>query len=92
MRNLFALAFLMTIAMSAVPASAQHVCNGSWCPLPHRFPGTASYVAGRAIRLDCCQSAPAGWGWYLRQKFRADRSAPLVVDDELSGTTLIRDR
>jgi hypothetical protein len=73
------------VAFAAAPAFAAPPCQGDRCP-PNVVP------MGQVIRRDCCGPAPSGWGWYRRQKYRADRAAPLVIIDELDAVTLVRGR
>jgi hypothetical protein len=49
-------------------------------------------LPGRAVLGRCCHPAPAGWGFYLRQRLHSDERAPLAIIDELGGVTLYRDR
>jgi len=84
MRGLLLLTFCAA-ALATVPAGADTLCRGDKCPLN-------AVPIGQLIRRDCCGPAPSGWGWYRRQKYRADRAAPLVITDELDGVTYARDR
>ncbi len=79
-----------TILAIATPALSHRGCGGSRCPLSYRL--SARPAAGPVVRFRgcCCPEAPAGWGYYLRQKYHYDCSAPLVIDDELGSAILFR--
>jgi len=49
-------------------------------------------LPGHAVLGRCRHPAPAGWGFYLRQRLRAGERAPLMIVDELGGVTLYRDK
>ncbi len=74
---------LACLAFAAVagPVSAHRGCRGA--PCAYRPVVTLA---------KCCRRAPAGWGWYLREKLRNDCTPPLAIYDELGGVTLLRDR
>lgn len=93
MRTLSALTCIFLLSVPAAPAPANQGCeNGSRCPLSNRLSAAHLFKAGRGMRLRrCCCSPPAGWGFYLRQKLHHDCSAPLVIDSETGGVTLIRE-
>ena len=63
-------------------------CAGSRCAALH---GLAPFP-GHAILGRCRHPAPAGWGFYLRQRLGSDERAPLMIVDELGGVTLYRDK
>ncbi len=87
MRTLTALACVIFLTADSMPAAA---CGGSRCALRGTFLGPR--LPGQAVLGKCCGPVPRGWGWYLRQKLRADTSAPLVIVDELGGVILFRDQ
>jgi hypothetical protein len=64
---------------------ADPFCRGEKCP-------SNVVPIGEVIRRDCCVPPPPGWGWYRRQKYRADRAPPLVIVDELDAVTYVRAR
>ena len=94
MRTFSAIACALLICSLTMPAFAYRPCGGGRCstitrlapPVVMRRRGLRARAAGFHCR------APARWGWYLRQKFYHDCSAPLVVVDELGDITLVRDR
>jgi hypothetical protein len=81
MKVLSTLACAAFLSAASFAALAHPACRGR-CPLPER----------QVVLAKCCCSAPAGWGWYLRQKLHSDCRAPLLVIDELGGAALVRDR
>ena len=87
MRTLTALACVIFLTAEL------YACRGvrrKPCALRGTFLGPR--LPGQAVLGKCCGPVPRGWGWYLRQKLRADTSAPLVIVDELGGVTLFRDQ
>jgi hypothetical protein len=88
MRALSALACAVFLSLASIPASAYGPGTGSRCALS---PGRAVLPSPIALGK-CRRPAPAGWGFYMRQRLRDDESAPLAIYDELGGVTLYRDR
>ncbi len=78
------LAAVFTAALAAYPAAA--ACIDPLCALSAGAPPAWVRPAG------CCCAAPRGWGFYLRQKYRNDCRAPLVIVDELGARTFVRER
>ena len=86
MRVLSALACAAFLCAATVPAWAYGPCSGSRCAAPQERASLPGYIVlGR-----CHHPAPAGWGFYLRQRLRSDGRAPLAIRDELGGVTLYR--
>ncbi len=90
MRILTVITCAALVAAASLPAAA-HTCGRSRCAPSERY-AAARFYAGRVALTGCCCRAPAGWGYYLRQKLRSDCAAPLAISDELGGVTLVRDR
>jgi len=88
MRVLSAFACAAFLCATSVPAGAYGPCAGSRCAALH---GLAP-LPGHAVLGRCRHPAPAGWGFYLRQRLRAGERAPLMIVDELGGVTLYRDK
>jgi hypothetical protein len=88
MRVLSAFACAAFLCATCIPAGAYGPCTGSRCAASHEL----APLPGRAIFGRCRHPAPAGWGFYPRQRLRGDERAPLVIIDELGGVTLYRDR
>jgi hypothetical protein len=82
MRALLTLTCAAFLSAASFPALAGPDCGRGGCPLPER----------QIVLAQCCCRAPAGWGWYLRQKLRSDCRAPLLIIDELGGAALVRNR
>jgi hypothetical protein len=92
MRTLSTIACALLIFAVTTPAFAYRPCGGGRCATVHRVVPPVGHWRRHAHRGGCCCRAPAGWGWYLRQKFYHDCSAPLAVVDELGDVTLVRER
>ena len=88
MRALSAFACAVLLSLASIPAGAYGPCTGSRCALSQE----RAALPGPIVLGKCCRPAPAGWGFYMRQRLRDDESAPLAIYDELGGVTLYRDR
>jgi hypothetical protein len=88
MRALSAFACAAFLCAASIPAGAYGPCAGSRCAALQEL----APLPGHAALGRCRHPAPAGWGFYLRQRLRSDERAPLAIADELGGVTLYRDR
>lgn len=84
MRVLSAFACAAFLCATSVPAGAYGPCAGSRCAALHEL----APLPGHAVRCGCRHPAPAGWGFYLRQRLHGDERPPLAIADELGGVTL----
>jgi hypothetical protein len=92
MRNLYAVACLILMCAVSSQALARE-CGAGLCASYHRTAEPHMRHRVHSVRNhDCCCRPPSGWGWYLRQRFYHECSAPLAVIDELGDVTWVRGR